>query len=324
VPFVSSPSRRGELLGLHGIAGPGDMAAALDRVGYLANERVALTTFLALTLERPLLLEGEPGVGKTELAYALAAVFATHLERLQCYEGIDVHQAVYDWDWGRQILHLRALEALARGEARQLEEVEAELFSERFLVERAVLRAVRGEDPVHPPVLLIDEVDRADDAFEAYLLEVLSTWTVTIPEVGPNVAEVVPIVVLTSNRTRELHEALTRRCLYLWVEPPSPALEAQIVRRRVPEASAALARQLSLIVAELRRAGLFKPPGISETIDWAAALVRLGIDDVDASVLEETIGLVVKGRDDLERVEDVGVETLVERAGAGGRDGRDR
>lgn len=224
-----SSAERSRLLGALGIEGPEGLARALEGVGYLASPRVALGAFLALSLERPLLLEGAPGVGKTELAYALAAVLGSELVRLQCYEGIDVHQAVYDWDWGRQILHLRTLEALARGAGRAVEEVEAELFSDRFLVERAVLRALRGQEAAHPPVLLVDEVDRADEAFEAYLLEVLSTWTVTIPEVGPQVAAVVPVVVLTSNRTRELHEALTRRCLYLWVDPPGPARDRKSV-----------------------------------------------------------------------------------------------
>jgi MoxR-like ATPase len=317
-----SSAERSRLLGALGIEGPEGLARALEGVGYLASPRVALGAFLALSLERPLLLEGAPGVGKTELAYALAAVLGSELVRLQCYEGIDVHQAVYDWDWGRQILHLRTLEALARGAGRAVEEVEAELFSDRFLVERAVLRALRGREAAHPPVLLVDEVDRADEAFEAYLLEVLSTWTVTIPEVGPQVAAVVPVVVLTSNRTRELHEALTRRCLYLWVDPPGPAREAEIVRRRVPEASERLARQLAHIVAELRRVGLFKPPGISETIDWAEALVRLGIDEVDVEVFTDTLGLVVKGRDDAERVASLGVGAILESRGPG--DARNR
>jgi MoxR-like ATPase len=317
-----SSAERSRLLGALGIEGPEGLARALEGVGYLASPRVALGAFLALSLERPLLLEGAPGVGKTELAYALAAVLGSELVRLQCYEGIDVHQAVYDWDWGRQILHLRTLEALARGAGRAVEEVEAELFSDRFLVERAVLRALRGREAAHPPVLLVDEVDRADEAFEAYLLEVLSTWTVTIPEVGPQVAAVVPVVVLTSNRTRELHEALTRRCLYLWVDPPGPAREAEIVRRRVPEASERLARQLAHIVAELRRVGLFKPPGISETIDWAEALVRLGIDEVDEEVFTDTLGLVVKGRDDAERVASLGVGAILESRGPG--DARNR
>jgi MoxR-like ATPase len=317
-----SSAERSRLLGALGIEGPEGLARALEGVGYLASPRVALGAFLALSLERPLLLEGAPGVGKTELAYALAAVLGSELVRLQCYEGIDVHQAVYDWDWGRQILHLRTLEALARGAGRAVEEVEAELFSDRFLVERAVLRALRGREAAHPPVLLVDEVDRADEAFEAYLLEVLSTWTVTIPEVGPQVAAVVPVVVLTSNRTRELHEALTRRCLYLWVDPPGPAREAEIVRRRVPEASERLARQLAHIVAELRRVGLFKPPGISETIDWAEALVRLGIDEVDEAVFVDTMGIVVKGRDDAERVASLGVGAILESRGPG--DARNR
>lgn len=315
--------RSPEPLRAHGIERPEDLRRALDAVGYLASPRVALSGFLAVSLQRPLLLEGEPGVGKTELAYALARVFGGSLERLQCYEGIDVHQAVYDWDWGRQFLHVRTLEALARDalRSREVDDIEAELFSPRFLVERAVLRALGGEDPARPPVLLLDEVDRADEAFEAYLLEVLSTWTVTIPELGARGAQVIPIVVLTSNRTRELHEALARRCLYLWVDAPGPSLEAEIVRRHVPDVSARLATEIARVVAALRREGLFKPPGISETIDWAEALVRLGIDDLDDELVDATLGLVVKGREDLERIEAIGVRTIRERAGVVDGDG---
>lgn len=315
---LASPS---EPLRAHGIERPEDLRRALDAAGYLASPRVALSAFLAVSLQRPLLLEGEPGVGKTELAYALARVFGAPLDRLQCYEGIDVHQAVYDWDWGRQFLHLRTLEALARDSMRDVDDVEAELFSPRFLVERAVLRALGGKDAAHPPVLLLDEVDRADEAFEAYLLEVLSTWTVTIPEVGARSASVIPIVVLTSNRTRELHEALARRCLYVWVDAPGPSLEAEIVRRHVPEASARLASEIARVVAALRREGLFKPPGISETIDWAEALVRLGVDDLDDELVDATLGLLIKGREDLERVEAIGVRSVRERAGLVDGDG---
>ncbi|GAA6525948.1 MoxR family ATPase [Intrasporangium sp. DVR] len=280
-------------------AGPGDVAAALARTGYLADDALATATFLAIRLGRPILLEGEPGTGKTALAEALAEALDLALIRLQCYEGIDATQALYDWDFPRQILHLRAVEALTREEHRDPRELENELFDERFLLARPVLRALREA----PCVLLIDEIDRADDEFEAFLLEVLSTWQVTVPEVGTIAARTPPIVVLTSNRTRELHDALKRRCLYHWIDHPGLARELEIVRTRLPEVPPLLAEQVVGVIQRLRTdAGLIKPPGVAETLDWARALVALGAAAVDPEVAAASLGSAVKYREDAERV----------------------
>src|SRR5690349_5422496 len=243
---------------LQSVAG---IAERLGDTGYLADEELATVCLLALRMQRPLLLEGEPGTGKTALAEALAQVLDVPLIRLQCYEGIDSTQALYDWDFPRQILHLRALEA---GGGADAEEAEKSLYDERFLLARPVLQALQQS----PALLLVDEVDRADDEFEAFLLEVLSTWQVSIPELGTVRAASPPVVVLTSNRTRELHDALKRRCLYHWIEHPGLEREVQIVRVRAPEVSAELARQVVGVVQQLRHAGLQKPPGVAETIDW--------------------------------------------------------
>ncbi|HEU5241230.1 MAG TPA: MoxR family ATPase, partial [Ornithinibacter sp.] len=257
-----------------------DLAGALGETGYLADDALATVAWLALRLGRPLLMEGEPGTGKTALAEALAETMDVPLIRLQCYEGIDATQALYDWDFPRQILHVRALEAV-EGAARDVREVEEGLFDERFLLARPVLRALRDS----PAVLLVDEVDRADDEFEAFLLEVLSTWQVTIPELGTVSASVPPVVVLTSNRTRELHDALKRRCLYHWLDHPGIERELAIVARRAPEVSTALAEQVVTLVQRLRTSGeLIKPPGVAETLDWARALETVGATRLDAEV----------------------------------------
>jgi MoxR-like ATPase len=270
---------------------------------YLADEGLATAVFLALRLRRPLLLEGEAGVGKTEVAKVLARWTGGELLRLQCYEGIDAAQAVYEWDYSRQLLHIRAAET--RGE-----DVEDELFSERFLVRRPLLQAIaHASGP--PPVLLIDEIDRADDEFEAFLLEILSDYSVTVPELGTFHAEVPPIVVITSNRTRDVHDALKRRCLYHWVDHPDFAREVAIVRLRAPEASEHLARQAAAAVARLRELELFKPPGVAETIDWAQALATLGRSELDEATADATLGTVVKYREDQERVRAAGLGGLV-------------
>ncbi len=278
-----------------------DVRAALEEHQYLADEGLATAIFLAIRLKRPLLLEGEAGVGKTEVAKVLSRWTGGELVRLQCYEGIDAAQAVYEWDYSRQLLHLRAVEA--KGE----EVVEDELYSERFLVKRPLMRAIAYEagalGAVAPPVLLVDEVDRADDEFEAFLLEVLSTWQVTIPEFGTVTAPEPPLVVLTSNRTRELHDALKRRCLYHWIDHPGLEREVEIVRSRAPEVSDALARQVVGVVQQLRqRDDLLKPPGVAETLDWARALTYLGTADLDLASAAMTLGALLKYREDADRV----------------------
>ena len=259
--------------------------------GYIADRGLATSVLLALKLGKPLLLEGEVGVGKTELAKTLATMLGRDLIRLQCYEGIDVHHALYEWDYARQMLHIRAL-----GQA-DAAEAEADLFGDRFLLERPLLQAVRAGDRC---VLLIDEVDRADDEFEAFLLELLGDFQVTIPEMGTVRAEARPIVILTSNRTRELHDALKRRCLYTWIGFPPAEREVSIVQTRLPEVGPALAVQVVAAVNRLRDMDLEKPPGVAETIDWTQSLDALGVDNLTDEAALDTLGSVVKDRDDLE------------------------
>jgi MoxR-like ATPase len=282
------------------VVSPRDMAARLAATGYLCDDALATVGFLALELARPLLLEGEPGTGKTALAEALAQALEIPLIRLQCYEGIDASQALYDWDFPRQILHLRAVEATspAQHESHQIRELEKSLFDERFLLSRPLLRALQES----PAVLLVDEVDRADDEFEAFLLEVLSTYQVSIPELGTISAATPPIVVVTSNRTREVHDALKRRCLYHWLDHPTLSREIAIVRSRAPEVSAVLASQVSALVQQLRNEDLVKAPGVAETLDWARALHCLGVAEIDVASAAATLGAVVKYHEDVDRV----------------------
>jgi len=271
---------------------PTELGAALEEQAYLADRGLATAMFLALSLHRPLLLEGEAGVGKTEAAKALAAAFGVELIRLQCYEGIDAGQALYEWDYARQLLHIRALSERAAADDRAVEE----LFGPRFLVERPLLKALRAGAGA---VLLIDEIDRADDEFEAFLLEVLSDFQVTVPEIGTIKADVPPAVVVTSNRTRELHDALKRRCLYHWIDYPSPEREIEIVRLRAPGVAEELAAKVTGAVARLRTLDMAKPPGVAETIDWAHALALLGATSLDRASVTDTLGAVVKDHDDL-------------------------
>jgi MoxR-like ATPase len=276
---------------------------------YLADDGLATSVFLALRLQRPLLLEGEAGVGKTEVAKVLARWTGGELVRLQCYEGIDAAQAVYEWDYSRQLLHLRAVEASHR------EIDEDELYSERFLVKRPLLQALAHEGDV-PPVLLVDEVDRADDEFEAFLLEILSDWSISVPELGVVRTDVPPIAVLTSNRTRDVHDALKRRCLYHWISHPDFERELAILRVRAPRVPEALAADVAAAVEALRGLELYKPPGVAETIDWAEALAVLGTTRLDERAVDATLGTILKYREDQERVRAHGIAELVHAAGA--------
>jgi MoxR-like ATPase len=276
----------------------------LDSVDYLADDGLATALFLSLRLPQPLLLEGEAGVGKTEAAKALAAALGTKLIRLQCYEGIDSSEALYEWNYPRQLLRIRSSEASGA------EFAEEELFGREFLTPRPLLQAIQHEGPL-PAVLLVDELDRADDDFEAFLFEMLAESSVTIPEIGTIRATHPPAVILTSNRTRDLHDALKRRCLYHWIDYPSPAREVEIVRRRVPGTAEELASEAAEAVRRLRSSDVQKPPGIAETIDWVAALELLGVDHLDASAAERTLGSVLKYRDDQEQVTEQGLDRLV-------------
>ncbi|MBE1535238.1 AAA family ATPase [Actinomadura algeriensis] len=276
------------------VASPAELAGLLDRHDYLCDDGLATACFLALRMGRPLFLEGEAGVGKTELAKTLARVLRAPLIRLQCYEGLDASQALYDWDFPRQILHLRAAEAAGTADVARLE---GELYDRRFLIARPLLRALETS----PSVLLVDELDRADDEFEAFLLEILSDFTITVPELGTIRAERPPVVVVTSNRTREVHDALKRRCLYHWLEHPTFEREVAIIRRRLPDATGHLAGQVADAARRLRGGGLLKPPGVAETLDWTEALLALGARDLDPDTAAVTLGAVLKYREDQER-----------------------
>jgi MoxR-like ATPase len=282
------------------VTSPGQLSQRLDEQGYLADEGIATAAYLAMTMRRPLFCEGDAGVGKTALAHALAKVLDAPLIRLQCYEGLDAAQALYDWDFPRQLLHLRAAEAAGIADADRLE---AEIYDRRFLVARPLLQALETT----PSVLLVDEVDRADDEFEAFLLEVLSDWTISVPELGTIRAETPPVVVVTSNRTREVHDALKRRCLYHWLEHPDLAREVAIIRRRLPEATDTLARGVARVAAAARNDDLLKPPGVAESLDWTEALLALGARDLGPDNLDRaaaSLGAFLKYREDQERVAD--------------------
>jgi MoxR-like ATPase len=276
-----------------------DATHALLRTGnYVADRSLATAVYLSMTLERPLFLEGEAGVGKTEIAKVLAATLQRRLLRLQCYEGLDVASAVYEWNYARQMIEIRLAEA--EGGARR-ERLGEDVFSRRFLIERPLLQALEPHDQ-GPPVLLIDELDRADEPFEAYLLELLSDYQITIPEIGPIKARQPPLTVITSNRTREIHDALKRRCFYYWVDYPSAERELEILALKAPGADAALSRQVVAFVQRLRELDLFKLPGIAETIDWAQALTQLDVLELDAAVIDDTVGALLKYQDDIAKV----------------------
>jgi len=287
---------------------PSSVAAALAEHGYLPDEGLATAVFLAVTLHRPLLLEGDAGVGKTELAKALSRWTGGELLRLQCYEGLDVSSAVYEWDHARQLLHLRAVEAAHT--TTDVDELERGLYDERFLVRRPLLEAVTPREGP-PPVLLVDEVDRADDEFEAFLLEVLSDWAVTVPELGTIRATTPPLAVITSNRTRDVHDALKRRCLYHWVEHPTVEREVEIIRLRAPQVGERLAAQIARAAARIRETGVYKPPGVAESIDWATAVATLGRGELDPALADATLGTVLKYREDQARIRMLGLEELL-------------
>ncbi|MPZ18186.1 MAG: AAA domain-containing protein [Luteitalea sp.] len=292
-----------------------DVQRRLDDQGYIAERSLATAIFLARRLERPLLVEGEPGVGKTEIARVLAEVLDTRLVRLQCYEGIDVAQAVYDWDYARQMLEIRLLEASGERDERR---VRREIFGRVFLLKRPLLQALEAPDG-RAPVLLIDELDRADEEFEAFLLELLSDWQITVPEIGTFRAEHPPLVIVTSNRTREIHDALKRRCLYHWIPYPSFDKELQIVRRKVTGVSEQLSQQLVTLVQELRQIDLAKAPGLAETLDWAAALLALECSSLEMQMVDRSLGALVKDQEDLERTRER-LPALIARAQEGARD----
>jgi MoxR-like ATPase len=287
-----------------GIDSPTALVDRLASVGYLADEGLGMATYLALSMPRPLFLEGDAGVGKTSLAAALAELLDAPLLRLQCYEGLDASQALYDWDFPRQLLHLRAAEAAGISDA---EAIERDLYDRRFLVARPLLQAIE----TCPSVLLVDEVDRADDEFEAFLLEVLSDFSVSVPELGTIRAETPPVVVVTSNRTRDVHDALKRRCLYSWVEHPDFHREVAILRRRLPESTQRLAESVAQAAQSLRALELVKPPGVAESLDWVRALLALGARELDPDLAAATLGVVLKYREDQDVVRARGVETLL-------------
>lgn len=281
---------------------PGSIDAVTDLLeehGYLADRALATTVYLALSMQRPLFLEGEPGVGKTELARCLAAGLDRPLLRLQCYEGLDIAGAVYEWNYARQMIEIRLAEAAGDAAAVDREALGRDVFSEQFLVARPLLQALQGE-PGRAPVLLIDELDRADEPFEAYLLELLSDFQISIPELGTIKASEPPIVVITSNRTREIHDALKRRCLYYWVDYPEALRELAIVQKHLPGLGEQLARQVVAFVQRVRQEDIFKAPGVAESLDWATALQHLHASELDASLVDATLGVLLKYQDDIE------------------------
>ena len=292
-----------------------DLQLLLEQQLYVTDRGLATSIYLALKLQRPLLLEGEAGVGKTEVAKVLASGLNTSLIRLQCYEGLDVSHAVYEWNYARQLLEIRLMEASGSLDRRNASK---ELFSDEFLIKRPLLQALAASESERPPVLLIDELDRADDEFEGFLLELLSDFQVTIPEIGTVRAVTPPVVVITSNRTRELHDALKRRCLYFWIEYPGFDKELQIITTKRPDAPTRLAEQVTAFVQELRTTELYKMAGVSETLDWVAALVALNKQELDPDTIDQTLGIVLKNQEDIQAIRGERVQELLNRASVRG------
>ena len=287
-----------------------DIRSSLDDHHYIANRSLATSIYLSLKMEKPIFLEGEPGVGKTEIGKVLAQVLDTNLIRLQCYEGLDVHNAIYEWNYSRQILEIRMMEAEGQ---KDKEKISKEIFGSEFLIKRPLYQAI-DYDGDNPPVLLIDELDRADEEFEAFLLEILSDFQISIPEIGTIKTEKPPVVVITSNRTREIHDALKRRCLYHWIEYPSAEQELEIVRRKIPEINDALGKQVVAFVQAVRQKDFYKLPGIAETLDWANALMKLGTTELSTEITSDTLGALLKYQDDIEKMDGDTTYGLVQRA----------
>ena len=287
-----------------------DLQVAMSQQDYIAERGLAVAIFLALKTGKPLFLEGDAGVGKTEIAKVLAALLDTDLIRMQCYEGLDINTAVYEWNYAGQILHLRLMEA--EGLAR--DDMEGELFSERFLLKRPLLQAIEKSKNGQAPVLLIDELDRSDEEFEAFLLELLSDYQISIPELGTVKAAVPPVVVVTSNRTREIHDALKRRCLYFWIDYPHFSKELEIVQRKAPDVPPMLARQITAFIQDMRSMELFKRPGVAETLDWTAALIALDQNELALETVRDTLGVILKYQDDVEMLDATTVQNMIERA----------
>ena len=287
-----------------------ELQAALNEQDYIAERGLSVAIYLALKTGKPLFLEGDAGVGKTEVAKVLSAALDADMIRLQCYEGLDVNTAVYEWNYAGQILHLRLMET--EGLAR--EEMESELFSERFLLKRPLLQAIERSVDGAAPVLLIDELDRSDEEFEAFLLELLSEFQISIPELGTISASAPPVVVVTSNRTREIHDALKRRCLYFWIDYPHFHKELQIVERKAPDVPQMLARQITAFIQDMRSLELFKRPGIAETLDWTAALIALDQNELSLETVQDTLGVILKYQDDVEMLDPTTIQNMIDRA----------
>ena len=287
-----------------------DIRSSLDDHNYISNSSLSTSIFLSLKMKKPIFLEGEPGVGKTEIGKVLAKVLGTDLIRLQCYEGLDVHNAIYEWNYSRQILQIRMLEAEGQ---KDKEKISKEIFGSEFLIKRPLFQAIDHDGEI-PPVLLIDELDRADEEFEAFLLEILSDFQISIPEIGTITTEPPPIVVITSNPTREIHDALKRRCLYHWIDYPSAEQEFEIVKRKIPQVKEELGKQVVAFVQAVRKKDFYKLPGIAETLDWANALIKLGTTELSNEITSDTLGALLKYQDDIEKMDGDTTNGLVQRA----------